>query len=342
MTQENSSNNHKLFIDGDEVLASSSGRVVFPGNNQINTLNAKISNVDLQNKPLFNKKVELYLNESGMEDTMPIFRGFIKQFSHTDTNTSIVAGDVRTVLTGKEGIKDNLDDNKNADGKSVGQYLYDIIKDKVNYDNTVIGLDMLRDSNPPVFMTGVRGKNLDVYNTIIGELKKSIDDDNFTNPLSSFLDVYEGVNHSNITIVKDKLLTTAPSHVFSYNNGISSIKYKRRNPPNTVYYKGRVEKYTSRPTGQVSIDIADIEDVGDSRNLALQEILVAQQQKDDIRLQTTKAYDIAIGSIIQLDVSDDDVSGHHRVQGKTITFGKGMDCILDLNKKRVKVSDYID
>ena len=40
-----------------------------------------------------------------------------------------------------------------------------------------------------------------------------------------------------------------------------------------------MEKYTSRPTGQVSIDIADIEDVGDSRNLALQEILVAQQQK---------------------------------------------------------------
>jgi hypothetical protein len=104
MTQENSTSNHKLFIDGQEVLSSSSGQISFPGNNQINTLSAKISDVDLQNKSLFNKKIELYLNESGMEDTMPIFRGYIKQFSHTDVNTSIVAGDVRTVLTGKEGI----------------------------------------------------------------------------------------------------------------------------------------------------------------------------------------------------------------------------------------------
>lgn len=342
MTQENSTSNHKLFIDGQEVLSSSSGQISFPGNNQINTLSAKISDVDLQNKSLFNKKIELYLNESGMEDTMPIFRGYIKQFSHTDVNTSIVAGDVRTVLTGKEGIKDTLNDDNNADGKSVAQYLYEIIKDRVNYDDTIIGLDMLRDSNPPVFMTGVRGINLDVYNTVISALKKSIDDDNFTNPLSSFLDVYEGVNHSNITIVKDKLLTTIPSHVFSYNDGISSLRYKRRNPPNTVYYKGRVEKYTNRPAGQISINIADIDDVGASRNLALQEILIAQQQKDDISLKATKAYDIAIGSIIELDVSDDDVSGNHRVQGKTITFGNSVSCTLELNKKRVKVSDYID
>ena len=324
------------------MLASSSGRITFPGNNQINTLNVKVESVDLQNAPLFNKKVELYLNESGMQDTMPIFRGFIKQFTHTDFNTSLVAGDVRTVLTGKEGVKDNLSENKNADGKTVAQYLYDIIKDKVNYNNTVIGLDMLRDSNPPVFMTGKRGNNLDVYQTVVSVLKTSLDDDNFTNPLSSFIDVYEGVNNSNITIVKDKLLTSTASHVFSYSDGISSLTYKRRNPANTVYYKGRVEKYTNRPTGQISTSIADITDVGDSRNLALQEILIEQQQKDDIRLRVTKAYDIAIGSIVHLDVSDDDVSGNHRVQGKTLTFGKNLDCTLDLNKKRVKVSDYIN
>ena len=46
MTQENSTNKHKLFIDGKEILASSSGRITFPGNNQINTLNVKIENVD--------------------------------------------------------------------------------------------------------------------------------------------------------------------------------------------------------------------------------------------------------------------------------------------------------
>tara|TARA_R100000988_G_C4002426_1_gene170005 strand:+ start:1442 stop:2473 length:1032 start_codon:yes stop_codon:yes gene_type:complete len=342
MTQENSTNKHKLFIDGKEILASSSGRITFPGNNQINTLNVKIENVDLQNDSLFNKKIELFLNQSGTDETTPIFRGFVKSFTHTDANTSIVAGDVRTVLTGKEGVKDTLSNSKNADGKSVGQYLYDIIKDKVNYDNTVIGLDMLRDSNPPVFMTGVRGENLDVYQTVLSVLKKSIDDDNFTNPLTSFIDVYEGASNSNITIVKDKLVSSTPSYVFSYRDGISSLSYKRRQPSNTVHYKGRVEKYTNRPSGQVSMSIADIKDVGESRNLALQEILISQQQKDDIRIMCTKAYDIAVGSIVQLDVSDDDVSGNHRVQGKTITFGKSMNCTLELNKKRVKVSDYIN
>ena len=41
--------------------------------------------------------------------------------------------------------------------------------------------------------------------------------------------------------------------------------------------EGSVEKYTNRPTGQISTSIADITDVGDSRNLALQEILLLQK-----------------------------------------------------------------
>ena len=341
VTQENSYNRHTLYIDGEEILSSSSGTITFTGNNQINTLNVTINNVDLQNYNLFNKKIELYLNESGSEDNVPIFRGLVKSFTNTSKDTKIVATDVRSVLTGNEGLKINLDDINNADGKTVGQFLYDTINDDINYDETIIGLDMLNDANPVALMNGQRGTNMDCYNTIIDVLSKTIDDTDLLSPLSFFVDVYEGVNNTNIVIVKDKSLDTIPSHSFSYNDGISSLTYKRRNPANTVYYKGRTFKYSNRPTGQNTIQITETEDVGETTNLARTELLLNQLQTDDISLVVTKGFYITLGTILHLDVPDDLVSGNHRLQSKKISFGNNISCTLVLNRKPVKISDYL-
>ena len=341
MTQENSYNRHTLYIDGEEIFSSSSGTITFTGNNQVNNLNVTINNVDLQNYNLFNKKIELYLNEGGNEDNVPIFRGFVKSFTNTSKNTTIVANDVRSILTGNEGLKIDLDDINNADGKTVGQFLYDTINDDINYDETIIGLDMLNDANPVALMNGQRGSSMDFYNTIVNVLSKTIDNTDVLSPLAFFIDVYEGVNNSNIVIVKDKSLDSTPSHIFSYDDGISKLSYKRRHPANTVYYKGRVFKYSSRPTGQNTIQIKETEDVGESTNLALTELLLNQQQVDDIILSVTKGFYIDLGSIVHLDVPDDLVSGNHRVQSKTVSFGKTISCNLILNRKPVKVSDYI-
>jgi len=342
MTQDNSLYRHKLFIDNKEVLSSSSGSISFNGNNQLNSLSVKVNDIDMQHKSLFNKKVEFFLNESGQDDSLPLFRGFIKEFTPIETGVNLSVLDVRSVLSGNDGVKISLTDEDNFDGKTLAQYIYAVITDNVNVNETVIGLDMLSDSNPVTLIQGLRGTNLDAYKIMTDAISTVIDDTDFVNPLASFIDVREDSEKSNIVITKDKQITDKPSYTFSFNDGIRKLTFKRRLPANTAYYKGRTEKYTNRPKGQTATTVAELDDVAKTRNLALQELLLAQQEQDEIKIQVSKGYDIGLGSLINLDVPEDDVRGIHRVQGKTITFGNSMNCTLMLNKKPIKLSDYIN
>jgi len=341
MTQENSLFLHKLFINDKEILASSSGSIAFTGNNNLNQMDITIENIDLQNDSFLNKKVELFLEESG-HDSMPIFRGFVKEYIPDETKVRLKVLDVRGILTGNSGIKINSTDDKNFDGKTLAQFIFEIVTDKVNYDNTVIGLDMLRDTDPVVKMDGVRGINLDAYKVMVEKIKESFDLTDFEKPLSSFIDVREDGEKSNIVITKDKLITDTPSYTFAFGDGLQKLRHKRREPTNTIYYKGgRVEKFGNRPKGQVVEIVKDLEDIVETRNLALKQILFEQQQLDEIDIEVTKCYDIGLGSLIYLDVEDDDVRGAHRVQSKKLSFGKMIKCTLGLNKKPIKLSDYI-
>ncbi len=70
MVQENSTLQHRIYIDGEEILNKVTGTVTFNGNNLLNTLQLKISNPDLQNQSLNLKPVKFYLNR---EDSVPFF-----------------------------------------------------------------------------------------------------------------------------------------------------------------------------------------------------------------------------------------------------------------------------
>ena len=61
-----------------------------------------------------------------------------------------------------------------------------------------------------------------------------------------------------------------------------------------------------------------------------------------INLFSNKGYDIDIGEIVALDVDEEDISGNHRVQAKTITFGNNTSCTLKLNKKPPVLKDYLN
>ena len=185
-------------------------------------------------------------------------------------------------------------------------------------------------------------RSINAYQTIDAKVKSKIDDDDLENPLAYFIDVKEGPEYSSIVIVKDKLITDVPSYIYTYNNGLQSIKHKEVHPPNTVYYNdGRAFKYTSRNSGQVVTTVTELEDVAETRNLALQQILLDEQEKKEISINVTKGYDIGLGSIVFLDVDEDDVYGPHRVVGKNISFGTSIKCILKLNKKPIRLSDYL-
>ena len=137
-------------------------------------------------------------------------------------------------------------------------------------------------------------------------------------------------------------MTDVPSYTFAYGDGLQNLKYKKILPLNTVYYNdGRSIEYTNRPAGQSATVISKVKDVAEARQLGLEQILLEQQQNAEITVDVSKCYDIGLGSLIFLDVPDDDIYGTQRVQGKMINFGASVTCKLNLNKKPIKLSDYV-
>lgn len=162
MAQDNTVHQHRLFINKKEIKAQSSGTLDIAGDGRINRLSITIDDIDLQHDSLFNQEVEFYLGENN-EDSLPLFRGFVKRLTPNEKNIRLEALDVRTLLTGKDGIKITSTDEKNYDGKTAGQLLYQIIIDKINYDKTIIDINLLNDMDKPVSMTNFRAKNADAY-----------------------------------------------------------------------------------------------------------------------------------------------------------------------------------
>ena len=339
MTQDNTYQRPKLIINGKEILSDITGSVRFNGNNQLNSLSVKISNPEIQNMALYNKSVELYLND-GSDDSVPIFRGFINDFTPSDTSITLNATDIRAKLTGKKGLRVTLTDRNNYDGYTLGQFIASYLEEFVNDEE--IGTTMLSDTSPVVYMTGERGEDIDVYSLIDKKIKVAIDTEtDIYNPLMHFIDVEEGGNNSSIVIKKDKLISSVPQITYSYSDGLKNYNYKRRLPSNTSTYEGRKFSYTNTSQGISSIQINKQNSPAETRNLALQNILISQQQTDEISINVTKGFGVSIGQIISLDINEEDIAGNHRVQAKTITFGKSSSCSLKLNKKPIMLKDFL-
>ena len=86
----------RLIIGDKEYSQFGSVNLNFPGNSKINSMNFTLNDSDAQEGKFLNKEVKFYLNY-GTEDSVPIFRGFIRQFSPSDKDIKIVAYDGRTL-----------------------------------------------------------------------------------------------------------------------------------------------------------------------------------------------------------------------------------------------------
>jgi len=333
MTQVSLSHQPRLYIDNQLIESNISGTVSFPGKNQLSSLNVVLPNPDAQFRVLLNKTIKLYLNSN---DSVPVFRGIITSITPSDRNTRIVANDFRRLITGNDGLRIEVNDDKNYDNYTLAQFIQKIINDK----NVNIGVDFLKDTNPTVNLKGVREIS-DVYKIIIEKIKDAVDFTDVNEPLRHFIDMYDDGNTSQIVIKKDLSIKSKPSYNFSFNDGIVSYNYKRRNRPNNVVYKGGEFTFSNTPEGKVTIDIKDSGDIATNRTLAIKQILLERQQKDEITLNVSKCYDVALGTIVHLDVDEVDILGNHRVVGKNINFGASVSCVLRLNKEQPKLSEYL-
>ena len=341
----------RLFIGDKEYTQFGTVNIKFPGNSKINSLNVTLNDSDAQEGKFLNREVRFFLNY-GSEDSVPMFRGFIRQLKPSDKDIKITAYDGRTYIQGKESQTITITEEENYDGFTVAQYLSAIIQDKVNIDGiTRIGLDALNDISPPAIMKGVRGKNQAPYSLATKQLKKSDDTDNINDGViyRHDIDMIDDGNVSNIVLVKEKSLDSTPSITFAYLDGIQKYSHKVRATPSyvtadTTDGKAAFYKDGNIPQGLVGAKIkGKFEDTASATEAAFFEVLSNEKNTTEISLSVTKGFDISLGSIVRIVVPEDELAtNNHRVISKTISYNdKGTTCKLGLNRQPTEISDYI-
>ena len=340
---ENTYYKPRLIIGDKEITKGMSGSITFSGNNQANVCTCKITDPNFQNYKLYNEELKVYLNY-GADDGVPIFRGFIKEVRPNESETSIKAIDPRMLITGETSELVHLTDNNNYDGYSLAGFLHKLIEEKINTNKTLIGLDYLRDTNPIISMNGERTDvPSSAYEIVTKKLKKAIDDADIEKPLTYFIDMIDDGLKNNITIKKEKQLTDAPSLHLSFSNGLVDYSYNRRVPITRAVGGGADFTFSSEPKGSSSRPITgDFKDRNAARTQGIKEILLSNRETDEIAVQTNKGHYIGLGSIVRLDVDEEDIKGNHRLTSKKISFNStGVSLSLTLNKKPLMLSGYI-
>lgn len=341
---ENTYYKPRLLIGDKEVFGSMSGNISFSGNSQANSCTCKITDPAFQNHRLYGKELKVYLNY-GSDDGVPIFRGFIKEVKPNDTETNIVAIDSRMFITGTNSRMVELTDDENYDGSSVSGFLFDFISNKINTNDTYIGLDFLSDTNPIISMSGERTSSpTPVYEIATKKLNKAIDDADIEKPLTYFIDMIDDGVKNNITIVKEKSLSDSPSLYLSEATGLISYTFNRRLPATYAVAGGATFQHTNEPKGSVGISISgNFKDKNEARTQAIKELLLNNRETEEINIKANKGHYIALGSIVNLKVENSDIDGNHRLTSKKIDFSdSGVSLSLTLNKKPIVLSSYIN
>ena len=208
----------------------------------------------------------------------------------------------------------------------------------------MIGLDCLRDTNPIVSMTGERTKEpSSPYQIVTKKLKDAIDDSDIEKPLTYLIDMIDDGLKSNITFKKEKQITETPSLNLSFSNGLVSYKNNRRVPSTRAVGEGADFTFSSEPKGSVSRSISGkFKDRNDARTQGIKEVLLHNRETDEITVQANKGHYIGLGSIVRLDIDEEDIKGNHRLTSKKISFNTGeVKLSLSLNKKPLVLSSYI-
>lgn len=334
------------MIDGISVNDFKSFNVNFPGSNQINNASISLTSPDYDNAALFGKDVEIYLNVNSI-DSIPIFRGFIKTLSPSTNGVQIKCLDGRNFISGKDAKKINVTDTDNYDGFSIAQFLRKVITEEINNDGkTRIGLDMLRDTETLIRLNGYRGHEPPL-NIAINKISEAVDSSDTDNPLFYSINMEEDSNVSNIVIKRQKYLTENSSLNLTLNDGIIDYNYKRRPIPSQIDIKSKDYISTiqlgSIPHGPYATSISkDFDNPEEARKYAILYLKKQQQEIDEITIQASKGYYTSLESIVSINVDKPEIDGNHRLVSKTITYGgNNLGLTLNLNKKPIKVSEYL-
>ena len=339
MTNQNIHSRPKIVFNGKTLDNVSDISYSNPGNNQISILTFTVSDPHFFNYRLLNKEVKFYVDEGGGESS-PLFVGFARNATPSDTNVKITCYDCRTLIAGSESFPITMTDKDNYDGSTVVQFLIDVIKE----NNIDISTDYLSETEPPVPMLGTRASNESAYSIFINKLNRITDKNDPRNPLNYIVDVVD----KNIVVTKKRIKNNNGIR-FSRNDGIISININRRAPITKARVFGRngssgVFDYGSSPTGSIGISHTDnaLTSNAECTQTAIQIVMAERNEVDEIEINVSKGYDLGLNNVIYLDVDDEDVRGEHRISSKNVSFnGENISYTFGLDKLGPRTSDYI-
>ena len=353
MTKQNIYCEPQLFIGDTENFDFNKVNVSFSGNNALNSMSVTINNPDMDNFKLFNKPISFYLNY-GSNDGVPIFRGFIKNVNTGVGSVTIKALDPRCFITGKEGIPINITETNNYDGFTVVQFLQAYIEDYVNINDTIISVRALKDIENPPLMKAVRGNITDVYGTIKSQIEKKINDTDLIDIKRHYIDMIDDGLYSNIIVYTEKDIDNSfPSLILKYKDGLLDYKYKKRAPTSSITVSGKGETmqgpvvgsftYGNTPLGRVGKTLSgEFKSNAEAQQAGVIDILQNYDALDKFNISCDKGHYTGLGSIVQLQVDENELSKDFRLISKKIDYGnKGVTLSLGVAKINIKISDYI-
>ena len=216
------------------------------------------------------------------------------------------------------------------------------------YATSLLGTELLNDTNPAVSLTGYRNEKISPYQVILDKLKEAVDTTDIEKPKEWFVQVREDDKRSNIVFVKRKSKDSATSSVLSYRDGISKLSYKQRLPANTGLAAGnqggrQVFAYGNRPKGIVSKDVEITKEYpAEAHKEAIIDIFKQMDEVNAVSIRANKLPYIELESIIDINVEDDEVTGKAVVVGKSIKWSRSsMSIDFKLDRRPVKLSDFI-
>ena len=284
----------------------------------------------------------------GNEDSVPIFRGYVKQINTTDDKMTITANDPRIFLTGKDSFPVSLTENENYDGFTLTQFLFDFIKEKINNNYTLIGTEYMNEIDRPAFLTDIRQDEGVPYDLVQGQINSMYDAENPLEVFGYSIGILHGADSSSIIFIKQKNIDEeVPVCTFSYGDGIVSLKYKERAPPSFGIASGdgflAKFEYGNAPRGKVGLRVQEsFEDRAKASEVVMAKVITAQKDTKEINMQVSKGYYYALESLINIDVPDTNIYGVYRITSKNISYsGNSLNCSLGLNKKPVTLTNYI-
>jgi len=335
----------RLYIGKTEITNFSKISYKNSGANKVSILDVTISDPEMDEAAFLGKELIFYLNY-GSSDTVPFFRGFIRQLNPSEKSLKLTAHDALSFLSGAEIPPLIINRTTNFDGFTLAQMLHFYIETLVNKNEVKIGLDMLNETDPPVSLSKFRArKGIHPLKIVQQKIPKNVD--SFSDIKSYRLIVRDDGTKSNICFVKEQDIDSS-GVTFTFNDGIEKLRYKKR--PEANYYTIAVGKsimeyqHNSLPTG---IHTGKLNGKFNYPDEARQEAFfsaTAAEDEMEISIITSKGHYLEIGNVINLSLSEySELSGKHRILGKSISLSSSsVKCTLTLNKEAPTMTDYIN